>query len=116
MKRTATRRAGAAAPSRGPRWSSNVVLLGDAAGAPASTTCGVVDRANCIDDFECTLAFGGGLPFTIAGVPLAKNVAVLEAGVETRLRPNLMLGASYSGQFGDGLRDHGFKANLNWTF
>ena len=63
-----------------------------------------------------TLAFGGSLPFTIAGVPLAKNVAVLEAGVETQLRPNLTLGASYSGQFGDGLRDHGFKANLNWTF
>lgn len=63
-----------------------------------------------------TLAFGGSLPFTIAGVPLARNVAVLEAGVETQLRPNLTLSASYSGQFGGGLRDHGFKANLNWTF
>lgn len=63
-----------------------------------------------------THAFGGSLPFTIAGVPLAKNVAVLEAGVETQLRPNLALSVSYSGQFGDGLKDHGFKANLNWTF
>jgi outer membrane autotransporter protein len=43
-------------------------------------------------------------------------VAVLEAGVETQLRPNLSLGASYSGQFGSGLQDHGFKVNLNWTF
>jgi outer membrane autotransporter protein len=60
--------------------------------------------------------FGGSLPFTIAGVPLAKNVAVLEAGVETQLRPNLALSASYSGQFGDGLSDHGFKVNLNWAF
>ncbi|WP_185878796.1 autotransporter domain-containing protein [Variovorax sp. MHTC-1] len=63
-----------------------------------------------------THAFGGSLPFTIAGVPLAKNVAVLEAGVETQLRPNLTLGASYSGQFGDGRQDHGFKVNLNWAF
>lgn len=63
-----------------------------------------------------THAFGGSLPFTLAGVPLAKNVAVLEAGVETQLRPNLSLGASYSGQFGDGLKDHGFKVNLNWAF
>jgi outer membrane autotransporter protein len=63
-----------------------------------------------------THAFGGSLPFTLAGVPPAKNVAVLEAGVETQLRPNLSLGASYSGQFGDGLKDHGFKVNLNWTF
>ncbi|MBT2324778.1 autotransporter domain-containing protein [Variovorax paradoxus] len=63
-----------------------------------------------------THAFGGSLPFTLAGVPLAKNVAVLEAGVETQLRPNLTLGASYAGQFGDGLQDHGFKVNLNWAF
>ncbi|MDP9971757.1 outer membrane autotransporter protein [Variovorax paradoxus] len=63
-----------------------------------------------------THSFGGSLPFTIAGVPLAKNVAVLEAGVETQLRPNLALSASYSGQFGDGLSDHGFKVNLNWAF
>ncbi|WP_307700745.1 autotransporter outer membrane beta-barrel domain-containing protein [Variovorax paradoxus] len=63
-----------------------------------------------------THAFGGSLPFTITGVPLAKNVAVLEAGAETQLRPNLALSASYSGQFGDGLKDHGFKVNLNWTF
>ena len=63
-----------------------------------------------------THAFGGSLPFTLSGVPLAKNVAVLEAGVETQLRPNLTLGASYSGQFGNGLQDHGFKVNLNWAF
>jgi outer membrane autotransporter protein len=61
-------------------------------------------------------AFGGCPPFTLTGVPLAKNVAVLEAGVETQLCPNLALGASYSGQFGDGLEDHGFKLNLNWSF
>ncbi|RST55784.1 autotransporter outer membrane beta-barrel domain-containing protein [Variovorax sp. MHTC-1] len=63
-----------------------------------------------------THAFGGSLPFTLTGVPLAKDVAVLEAGIETQLRPNLTLGASYSGQFGDGLQDHGFKASLNWKF
>jgi outer membrane autotransporter protein len=44
------------------------------------------------------------------------DVAVLEAGIETQLRPNLTLGASYSGQFGDGLEDHGSKASLIWNF
>ncbi|MBT2303802.1 autotransporter domain-containing protein [Variovorax paradoxus] len=63
-----------------------------------------------------THAFAGSIPFTLEGVPLAKNVAVVEAGVETQLRPNLSLGASYSGQFGNGLEDHGFKVNLNWAF
>ncbi|MBT2324782.1 autotransporter domain-containing protein [Variovorax paradoxus] len=63
-----------------------------------------------------THAFAGSIPFTLEGVPLAKNVAVVEAGVETQLRPNLSLGASYSGQFGNGLEDHGFKVNLSWAF
>ncbi|HEX7867531.1 MAG TPA: autotransporter domain-containing protein [Variovorax sp.] len=65
---------------------------------------------------KSTLAFAGSLPFTLSGVPLAKNVAVLEAGMETLLRPNLSLNASYSGQFGDGLQDHGLKVSLNWSF
>ncbi|MDQ0589228.1 autotransporter-associated beta strand repeat-containing protein [Variovorax paradoxus] len=63
-----------------------------------------------------THAFAGSIPFTLAGVPLVKNVAVVEAGVDMQLRPNLTLGASYSGQFGNGLKDHGFKASLNWKF
>jgi outer membrane autotransporter protein len=63
-----------------------------------------------------THAFGGSLPITLAGVPLAKNVAVLDAGVETQLGPNVSLGTSYAGQFGSGLQDHGFKVNLSWTF
>ncbi|HZF82796.1 MAG TPA: autotransporter domain-containing protein [Burkholderiaceae bacterium] len=66
---------------------------------------------------ESTHAFAGSLAsFTVGGVPLARNVAVLEAGVETELAPNLTLGASYSGQFGSGLRDHGFKLNLAYRF
>jgi outer membrane autotransporter protein len=56
-----------------------------------------------------THAFAGSIPFTLEGVPLAKNVAVVEAGVDMQLRPNLTLGASYSGQFGGQLQDHGFK-------
>jgi outer membrane autotransporter protein len=63
-----------------------------------------------------THSFSGSVPFTLAGVPLARNVAVLEAGVETQLRPNLALSASYAGQVGNGLRDHGLKLGLNWAF
>lgn len=63
-----------------------------------------------------THSFSGSVPFTLGGVPLARNVAVLEAGVETQLRPNLALSASYAGQVGNGLRDHGLKVGLNWAF
>ncbi|MET3440880.1 outer membrane autotransporter protein [Variovorax paradoxus] len=56
------------------------------------------------------------MPSALSGIPQAKDVAVLEASIETQLRPNLALNASYSGQFGDRLQDHGFKVNLNWSF
>lgn len=63
-----------------------------------------------------TNAFATGQSFTVAGVPLAKNVAVVEAGVETQLQSNLTLGANYAGQFGNGLKDHGLKVTLGWKF
>lgn len=63
-----------------------------------------------------TNAFATGNAFTVSGVPLAKDVAVLEAGIETQLQKNMTLGLSYAGQFGDGLKDHGFKVSLGWKF
>lgn len=60
--------------------------------------------------------FTGSLPFTVYGVPIAKNVGVIEAGVETRLRKDLKLSATYSGQFGSGLKDNGVKVSLDWKF
>lgn len=63
-----------------------------------------------------THSFNGSVPFTLTGVPLARNVAVLEAGMETQLRPNLALSATYAGQVGNGLRDHGLRVGLNWVF
>ncbi|VTU25018.1 hypothetical protein SRS16CHR_03575 [Variovorax sp. SRS16] len=64
---------------------------------------------------DSTQAFAGRLIFTVERGRW-KYVAVLEAGLKTLLRPNLALSASHSGQFGDGLEDHGFKARLNWKF
>lgn len=61
-------------------------------------------------------AWATGQSFTVAGVPLAKNVAVVEAGVETQLQSNLTLGANYAGQLGNGLKDHGLKVTLGWKF
>jgi outer membrane autotransporter protein len=63
-----------------------------------------------------TLAFSQSQSFTVGGVPLAEDVAALEVGIETRLRAGLLLSADYSGQLGDGLKDHGLKVNLNWSF
>lgn len=59
---------------------------------------------------------GGGSPFGIGGVPVARNAAVIEAGLDYAISPNATLGISYGGQFGSGIADHSAKANFNVKF
>ncbi|WDZ80494.1 autotransporter domain-containing protein (plasmid) [Ensifer adhaerens] len=72
-------------------------------------------------------AFGDTLPlssngfspastFVIAGVPIAENTAVLEAGLDFAVAPDATLGLAYTGQFGGGVSDQSFKANLSVKF
>ncbi|HEX5500432.1 MAG TPA: autotransporter domain-containing protein, partial [Thermomicrobiales bacterium] len=59
---------------------------------------------------------GGGSAFTIAGVPLGKDAAVIETGFDFAIAANATLGLSYSGQIADGVQDHGFRADLKVNF
>lgn len=63
-----------------------------------------------------TLSFAGGSPFSIAGVPIARDSAVINAGLDLAIRPNATLGISYGGQFGSGLADQSVRANLAIKF
>jgi outer membrane autotransporter protein len=63
-----------------------------------------------------TLAFAGGAPFSIAGVPIARNAAVIDAGLDFALSKNTTFGVSYNGQFGSGVRDQSIRANLGLRF
>lgn len=61
-------------------------------------------------------SFAGGTPFSIAGLPIAKNAAVVEAGLDLNLTPQATLGISYGGQFGSRLSDQSLKGNFTWKF
>lgn len=61
-------------------------------------------------------AFAGGDPFAIAGLPIAKDAAVIEAGFDLAITRNTTLGVSYSGQIAGDAHDHGFKAELGVRF
>ncbi|MDT2021701.1 autotransporter domain-containing protein [Methylocella sp. CPCC 101449] len=61
-------------------------------------------------------AFAGGTPFSVAGVPIAQNAAVVEAGLDLNLTPQATLGISYGGQFGSRLYDQSLKGNFMWKF
>jgi outer membrane autotransporter protein len=63
-----------------------------------------------------TLAFAGSNAFTIAGVPIAKNAALVEAGLDLALSKSATLGVSYTGQLAADAQDHAFKANLAIRF
>jgi outer membrane autotransporter protein len=57
-----------------------------------------------------------GNAFSIGGVPIARNAAVIEAGLDLALSPNAALGVSYGGQFGAGFSDQSVRASFNMKF
>ncbi|MBB5041095.1 autotransporter domain-containing protein [Shinella fusca] len=65
---------------------------------------------------ESTMRFAGGTRFTIAGVPVVRDAAVFQAGLDLAITSNTTLGASYNGQFSAGVAEQSFKANLNVRF
>ncbi|WP_249694359.1 autotransporter domain-containing protein [Stappia sp. WLB 29] len=63
-----------------------------------------------------THAFAGGAPFTISGAPIARDAAVIEAGLDLRFSPQASFGLSYSGQLAGNAQSHGFTARLGVSF
>jgi len=63
-----------------------------------------------------TEAFAGGTAFTVAGVPIAKDAAVVKAGLDFSLSPSAALSLSYAGQIGNGTTDQGGNATFSVRF
>lgn len=61
-------------------------------------------------------AFAGGAPFTIAGAPIARDAAAVEAGVDLQFGLRTRFGLSYSGQLAGAAQSHGFNARLGVRF
>ncbi len=63
------------------------------------------------------LAFAGnGAPFVTAGVPLARDAALVEAGVDLNLSRQLALQLVYFGQLASRVQDNSVMGNLRWRF
>ncbi|MDW6022703.1 autotransporter domain-containing protein [Mesorhizobium sp. BAC0120] len=61
-------------------------------------------------------AFSAGDAFTVAGVSIAKDAAVAEAGLDLRLTPSATFGIFYQGQVAADAQEHGLQANLKLQF
>lgn len=62
------------------------------------------------------MSFAGSAPFDIAGVPIARDAAVVDLGLDMNLGENSTLGVSYDGQFGSGVTDQTLRANFSVKF
>ncbi len=63
------------------------------------------------------LAFqSAGIPFVIAGVPIARDSLLTEAGLDLAIGRNATVGISYVGQLARNVQDHGAKGKFSWKF
>ncbi|MFY3570817.1 autotransporter outer membrane beta-barrel domain-containing protein, partial [Achromobacter ruhlandii] len=63
-----------------------------------------------------TLAFDTGSAFTVTGAPIARNAALLEAGLQAQTGRNATVALDYAGQLGAGNRDHSATLSWRWAF
>ncbi|WP_170936031.1 autotransporter outer membrane beta-barrel domain-containing protein [Pandoraea sp. PE-S2R-1] len=69
------------------------------------------------DTPDAQLAFvDSAAGFTVGGVPIARDAAIVEAGIDAFVGQAVTLGVSYTGQFGSQVTDNAVFGNLNWRF
>jgi outer membrane autotransporter protein len=56
------------------------------------------------------------VPFTIAGVPIARDSLLAEAGLDLAIGRHATLGVSYVGQIASNVQDHAAKGKFSWKF
>jgi outer membrane autotransporter protein len=57
-----------------------------------------------------------GTPFTVNGVPIARNAALVSAGTDLRVTPQAVFGLAYLGELAGNARDHSVKGAFSWKF
>jgi outer membrane autotransporter protein len=62
------------------------------------------------------VSLAGGNAFSIAGVPIAVDAAVIDAGLDLHVTSQTTLGLSYGGQFGNGAIDQSVRGNFTVRF
>jgi outer membrane autotransporter protein len=87
-------------------------------GGTKATARGMIGWRHAFGDTTpfVTQSFAGSQSFAIAGTPLAKDNAVIEAGLDFAVSTAATLGIAYQGKLASGAQDHGVRANLAVRF
>jgi uncharacterized protein with beta-barrel porin domain len=56
------------------------------------------------------------VPFVVAGVPIARDSLLTEAGLDLAIGRSATLGVSYVGQLARNVQDHAAKGKFSWKF
>jgi outer membrane autotransporter protein len=68
-------------------------------------------------DSTATLSFQStGAPFAIAGLPIARDSALVDSGFDLKISAQAKVGLTYSGRFGRDVSDNSVRADLIWQF
>ncbi|WP_027522202.1 autotransporter domain-containing protein [Bradyrhizobium sp. Ec3.3] len=64
------------------------------------TACGTLGWRHAFGDTTplSTVAFQGGSAFTVAGVPIAREAALVEAGLDLAITPTATFGGAFAGR------------------
>ena len=77
----------------------------------------VAARLRRCDARLTALAFQGtGAGFSVAGIPIARDTALVEAGFDWRFAPQAKLGAFYQGELAAHAQTHAVKGAFTWDF
>jgi outer membrane autotransporter protein len=87
-------------------------------GGMKATAHGTLGWRHAFDDTTpiSTNAFAGGDLFDVAGAPIAKDAALVEAGLDFTITKAATLGLAYQGQIASHATQNGFKADLSVRF
>ncbi len=87
------------------------------AGMPA-TVRGMIGWRHASGDVTPTtrLNFAGGAGFQVSGAPIARNTALVEAGLDLGVSDLATFNVSYDGEFSRDTQHHGFNARLRVSF
>jgi uncharacterized protein with beta-barrel porin domain len=57
-----------------------------------------------------------GAAFSVAGVPIAQNAAVVEGGIDWRITAQIKVGVGYQGELAQHAQTQMAKGNFTWNF
>ncbi|GGA06730.1 autotransporter outer membrane beta-barrel domain-containing protein [Dyella caseinilytica] len=65
---------------------------------------------------DAVMAFANGDPFTVEGLPIARNALAVDTGIDLHVNKQATISLSYNGQIAAHAVDSGFKGGFTWQF